>query len=933
MKRFIGFLTLCTTMAIGLGVAVVPTIKMSNGSADFSSSKEYVFKVSNRILEDGENSEGTNVTNEVSKDNVEDVIETFKTRLNSINISSYSIKSIGDESFSLVFKTDDGLYDDVIKYLTFNWSFMASTYADDTKDIITVGDDALTIHSNGTKKSDFFTSGNAAIEYKANNTYPFVTITLANNGDDFKKLYEAAKASSTEAGGNGATSIKNNNVLKAEGDEEKVTPNTNKIFVLNDWLSGFQIKDLVDNKKTSNLASSELKDHILFEMDATNPTNIYWNYDTAKPDNVENFKKIYFGGYDLLSNSDDSYYGKGVETVNLAYKKALIWMNMFNSTSYNYQVNFINSNYISDLGNVVNPLYEYLVYAGNVNMSSLLIGCLLAMVMILLTYVLNFGINGISGSIVTFGVPLIALAFFNILGVEFNIGAILGIVALTMIALFNSMTYFFKIKNEIYLGRNFKKAYQDGSRKSFWYTFDTSLIGIILGFTAYLIPNASISSFGILLVLGSALNFVGNCLLLRLVSWLVYNSQLINKKPQYIGLDSKFIPNLSQDEKPTYFNSFKAKTKKSTKIILGSVFGGLLVASLVGLIVFGSSGKMFNNSSNQQNSEIRIQQVVSNNTLTDNQVENYVSEIGNSINEHISNSVDGKEKFISSPSVSYYYYKYKNNNVEKREYYYVVDLGQAYNESSKVYYNPGNGFGSEPLEIKSAVEQYLADIVAMSNVTVSLDSIYLLDNYSYTNYSFIYLGIGLAICFAFFLIRFGFNKASIGLLLTLSSIIISVGVFSLIRVPGSSLISLGVLVLSVFVLLVADLFFASQKEKFKENKTLFKSDLTLRNSTYEESDLLVYNFLKTTALIASFTVISLLFAISVDKYLVLMMIVGIIISIPMFKYLNLNGQFICEKTFKYFVKNVHFSKKENNKKLNKKNDEGPEEAIFTGIND
>ena len=221
----------------------------------------------------------------------------------------------------------------------------------------------------------------------------------------------------------------------------------------------------------------------------------------------------------------------------------------------------------------------------------------------------------------------------------------------------------------------------------------------------------------------------------------------------------------------------------------------------------------------------------------------------------------------------------------------------------------------------------------MSNVTVSLDSIYLLDNYSYTNYSFIYLGIGLAICFAFFLIRFGFNKASIGLLLTLSSIIISVGVFSLIRVPGSSLISLGVLVLSVFVLLVADLFFASQKEKFKENKTLFKSDLTLRNSTYEESDLLVYNFLKTTALIASFTVISLLFAISVDKYLVLMMIVGIIISIPMFKYLNLNGQFICEKTFKYFGKNVHFSKKENNKKLNKKNDEGPEEAIFTGIND
>ena len=62
------------------------------------------------------------------------------------------------------------------------------------------------------------------------------------------------------------------------------------------------------------------------------------------------------------------------------------------------------------------------------------------------------------------------------------------------------------------------------------------------------------------------------------------------------------------------------------------------------------------------------------------------------------------------------------------------------------------------------------------------------------------------------------------------------------------------------------------------------------------------------------------------------MIVGLLASVPTLNFLSLEGQKICSKVYLFITKGIKFTKKEKQAKI-KKGEEGPEEAVFTGIND
>jgi preprotein translocase subunit SecF len=937
MKRFIGFITLCAAAALTVGVGFIPVVKGMNGSADFTTSKKYVFKISDKFTEDGENV-GTSKNDEVlaNKDAIDDVIDTFESRLSSINLSSYQIEKVGYDTINLTFRAEENLYDQIVKYLTFNWSFYASTY-DETK---TVGETFATVTD--TSKSTFFTPGSAEIQYKDN--YPYVVITLANNGDDFKTVYEEAKKTASDTDENASGKIKLDDPLRADGDEsteETTTAAKNRIYVMNNWLSGLVLKDFVENKGTNYIGEDDVKNYLLFDFDATKPESFYWNYDTTKPEDADNFKQIYFGGYDVNSDSTGAkYYGKQVTDQKTAYQIANIWTNIFNSSSYDYTITNINSAYVNtdSQSNTVLPLYEYLVYMDKVQLSTLLIAALIGAVMILLVYLLNFGVNGILGSLSAFGTPLCALAIFNSLGVEFNIGAIIAVATLVIMGLFQTMSFFNKIKKEIYNGKTYKKSYQDGSKKAFWFTLDTTIIGLILGFTAYLIPNGAISSFGVLLAIGSPFLLLINAVIVKAVSWFVYNSNYISNNPQLLALDKKLIPDLTKDEKPTYFEAFKQAPKKKTINIYSIGTAVLLLASVIGISVFGSmNGNIFNSTSSQQSSEVYIRQVLT--TESDNEITNYATDISDNFNTYFSKSSDGKSPLSKNITLDYYYKTYQNNGTTQKELFYVFDLGTTLSENSEIYYNSGSATSANwtKVTLSTAFEQYFTAGIGVIPIIqvddISIKEVYQNDVNSYVNYVFICLGIGLAIVCVYVSIRFGITKGLVGLFVSFGGILITLGVFCLIRGPFGAVTAIGALLLAVFVALVFEVYFLNKKEKFKENVTLFKTDLAKRDEAYVLSDNLSYNFVKTTSFISSFTIITLLFALSVDKYLLMLIIVGMIINVLVSRYVSIPLETGAEKGMKRIGLSFTRIKPNKKKQGSKAESEGPEEAIFTGIND
>ena len=93
MKRFIGYLLLSVSILISVFVGFVPTFSNVNAGADYAQGKEFIYQVS---LKD----ETLNYINGTSsfadesalEDDIDDIVEEFKSRLEKANIIVGSFK-------------------------------------------------------------------------------------------------------------------------------------------------------------------------------------------------------------------------------------------------------------------------------------------------------------------------------------------------------------------------------------------------------------------------------------------------------------------------------------------------------------------------------------------------------------------------------------------------------------------------------------------------------------------------------------------------------------------------------------------------------------------------------------------------------------------------------------------------------------------------
>lgn len=934
-KRFIGYLTICFSTLVAAGVGIIPSIRGIKGNSDYSSSRQYVYKVSDRVV-DSANQNGTfnndgfsSLDDDDKQDVLDGIVSTFKDRLNQAQINDYKLETDGYDTIKVTFRADEGLYDDISSYLSFSRSFMASTYSGDPA----VGDTAEALLSGGsTLKDNFFKAGSASIQYKDN--YPYVVIDLAD-AEAFKTVYNAAKG--TDQGNTDSNSLSRIKKADSSSDESTATTSDQKIYVLNDRLNGYELKDILENSGNENLQASDIRNHVLFSIDATSPANVYRDYNSSDNQDDVTYTQIFFGGYDLASSgSDSSIYGSTVTDETLAYKKANIRLGKFNATSFGaYSVTLLNRNGIDPYSNSVDPFVEYLVRMGEVQNSTLLIASLIALVIVVLFTLLNYGLAGIISSIATLSVLSTTLGIFNWLGIQFNIGAIIGLATFAMVAIFTNGIFHKKVKNEIYSGKTFKKAYSDGGKKSFRYALDFSVISLIAGVVAYLIPNTLLSSFGSILVIGSLFNLIIDGILVRMASYLLYSCELVEKNPRLIAVEKTLIPNLSISDKKPYFDAYKAKAspKKVKTVAIFSLI--LLVASIAGLVTFQSiNGNIYNSSSSQSNTQLYVETLEENPTSDiDSTIDRYVVSLENTLTEDIASDENGEDKLFSDISIKSFYYTFKYNSLEKREYYYVVDLGGIYSSDSEVYFDQGNGTRAQ-----DTIEVAVSTLV--SKVITSTDSITLKQSYDVVNdtnnyYVLIYVAISIGIISIYLLFRFGLSRTISVALLLASGLVGVVGFFSLIRGAYTSIITLGLMLLSVLIYLAFDSYFVAEKEEYNLDKRNLSTNLAERRERFEYADNVAYQSVFTSSLLTMFIVISLFFAEGVDSTLLLLVLLGTGYSIVILKYLSLPTEFTFNRFFLKVKSKVKLPTPKN-KKTNKgyaKGDEGPEEAIFTGIND
>lgn len=130
-----------------------------------------------------------------------------------------------------------------------------------------------------------------------------------------------------------------------------------------------------------------------------------------------------------------------------------------------YDVTLINQSQVDNNENIVSPFIEYIKRAGMVQFSTVLICTIIAVVIVSLFVLLNYGLPGLLGLIVSGANVVGSLYLFNFLGNEFNIGTILGLFAVAALSILGVTIWLHCTKEDIYLGKNLKKHIKMQTRR------------------------------------------------------------------------------------------------------------------------------------------------------------------------------------------------------------------------------------------------------------------------------------------------------------------------------------------------------------------------------------------------------------------------------------------------------------------------------------
>lgn len=914
MKRFIAYILLCLSILFSTFVGFVPTVLSINASADYDSGQNFVYKISlkeNSTKNEGDIEDGSAI---------KDITNVFKNRLDSANISTYRLENEGKDTIRLSFKDKSEINTYVSKFLSFDANIQAMDYSG--KIIL---------------EHNEFLLNEAYVDYT--NSTPSVVLPLADPEGFKTKLYENINGSKKDEQTSSSVKRKASEIQTfAEGDtpEGEKTNNENYLYIVNNWKSeNYSMKTIIENNSEAN--TDELNAYI-DRIDATKASEFYFDYDSSKPSNT--FTKIKYTGFLNDAKND----------ITLANRLASIVVKRFNSDPIDYKVTLINKDYINNTNNSIGAFIENLIYHGDqygqyrsIIMSSLLISTIIALVITSLFLILNFGLGGLSSIAITPAIILLTLAVFNSFGAEFNIGTVIALISIAIVSIFSGCSYFRSVKDNLYKGKNLKKANQDASKNTSFVQIDLSVILLLLGLVAYLIPNSIMLSIGATLILGGLFNLIINGIFLRVMYYFLTNSTLIEEHLNLLMIEQKKIPDLSKDEKPVYFEQFRKKPVKNKTKFFGIFGAALLFISAIGITTFQLVNGNIYNTKNEAviASRVYLEFDYNENSAIKNEAD-LEKKVLNNLYTFDQKTNTRTDKKVAYSNILNYTYSYKENYAVNKEVlkktYYIIELKNIYTDETKVSAYIDDYHKLDNTSIEDAL-QYL--IVDYNNVSyfkdVELKSVKNVNSDSNNYYCLIFGLIGTAVVGVYMMFRFGVSRCLTSILFVGSSLTIVVGIFSLSRINFNSEVTLGVIVLAILGFAILENFFNVEKEVKKEDH-LGKDDLVALKEDSKYSLNLAYSNIIIMSMLSSFIVISFLFAKTFSTYFILFIILGLFLFLLFAKQLSVPLIYKISSFFSVFAKRISSKYAKHRDKVNakrhKKDDgDGPQEAIFIGIND
>ena len=541
----------------------------------------------------------------------------------------------------------------------------------------------------------------------------------------------------------------------------------------------------------------------------------------------------------------------------------------------------------------------------------LVIATLIALAAICFFLIKKYSYSGILGSILVVCSVVFSALSFNFLNgiydtltcIAYIMGAVVGV------DLFIAVTQ--KVRNELYKGKKAARAFKDGFSKSIMMIFDINVVYIIIILVMYFAGNIMLKNVSLMLMstmVSNILFMVFGYLILG--SFMIPSTVLASKN--LFNIKEDMVANVARGETSRYE---EIRVIKSRKSISKKFLPITMLVVLVGAILFGSltavNKRGFNYTSEVSDSYVlRITTPLTSNLDSESDVltllkENNISipysskEYGVSVNTEDYDA--GDSEYIETSGIVTFYSKdkkileYKDRVAEVVE----MNLGDDYSEDM-VYADVMHATG---------VNEAALNILKVSAIII------------------------LAV-FIYVIFRFRLSMVLGTVVSSLVSSIAFLAVVSITRIPFNYI----TMTVALLVFIVSILYSTALFEKARELTKLNKKYAVLNEEESENiatglTNTMAYRFQYSVLAFAIIIIISLLVVRGDMFFNYLAYLVGIVISVLSTLFIALPIWRKTDNKVKPLSLKDKLRREKKNAKSKAKRNDGPEEYIFTGIND
>ena len=904
MRRLWSHIVLAATSLMMVGATFATVVTNIDSNIEYSSGREFVFRVSVKG-EDG-NPDNSISLDENDKPAVQDIANIMEERLQTSEVSRYRIDIQGYDTIKVTFEQDEAAQYNIIQnYLSFNATLAIS-------------------NSKGTyaTSNEFLTDKEAYLEYT--DGYPAVVIPINKDNEQWKAVYSQAKEMSDNNEGEYIQQHEHE-----EGEEETEEQHIAYLYLWYNFQEDYYSYDKIDTSSPDTY-NPTIADKILMKFDAANPF-----YDEEE-DALRAYVSPEATGSEVTP-----------EALKSAYENARYYVNLLNAKPFadgvvegkSYTVSFL---FYENAKLWAEQTDEGLIALGShmsVAWSRTFIATLCAVVVISLLLVYFYRLGALSIGTVSIVSTFAGLIFIVLFSAEFSVAGVIGLISLALTSIISGVIYLNKMKEECYRGRSLKKANAEAAKKALLPTIDVHFVLVAVGVACYLLGGPLMKGFALCTILGGIVSLLLSIFGLRGLMWLVTNEQGIANRYDLFDVSNDQVPNALEEEKQKYYGANADRDFTKAKKPVGIAAAALLLASVVGLIVFGAvnKGAVYAPLSDQANSQVYVE-------YTSYSADNtYLSRVTKEqINTMLDNATIDGAKLSSMSTIDTYTYtsEYRSTKSGIENVYfacYRVSFDKVLGEDTVVTYTKGDGttLNMPVKELFTTEGVQDADLEFDYSVTLSFKNS-VRNNADQPAFSSLILATTVAagISFLYLLLRYRLSRGIAVLGIVVLSVGISAGLFCLIHIPVSSYISVALPLIAMFTFDIAILFMNKEREMVLEDRS--------KDNSVEARDALMIKALgiSSTPIIISYIIALYLgvnffgFMLTSVSWVFLLVILGVTIATAL--VLIFFGP-LSQILFKWFS-NINIVKPQTNKKrkprqVRVKKSAEPEEAIFIGIND